>query len=420
MEDRPFIRNSLSYRLDVAQKSLKGEYWSKTRFGRARHRTTLTGAIYLGVSAILSPAVVSFALTIAANLRYSSAMKTSLIRHSVIFAYLGLCCLTSFVLAACDSPTTTQATACMTSAECPQGQECRGQVCVPPLADSADDDFDPETDPCTAGSRLCYEDAIYQCDASGVGAIHVVDCASDQYCDPTHAVCKQAVCEPETPVCNGTIATLCNELGSDVMPGGTDCTSLGQYCINGICGPRLCEPATFVCVDGDVHQCAADGLATFLVNGCSRDEYCQPGQSLCLPQICDPQEAICDGDRATLCNQNGSGFEPGGTDCLVTGQRCDAGICKTPICVPNSYFCRDGNARLCSSTGLSSERVDSCNEDEVCVEGEPECVAMICEPGQPACDGNRATLCDPTGLGYDPGGQDCTLLGRTCQDGVCE
>ncbi len=134
-------------------------------------------------------------------------------------------------------------------------------------------------------------------------------------------------------------------------------------------------------------------------------------------QICSPNEPVCDVNRATTCNSDGTGYAPGGTQCSAT-QTCLAGTCEPHECTPDQPFCAGATVRQCAANGLSSTETTVCGQQQYCDANEIACKDGVCAPNQPVCDVNRATTCNASGSGFVAGGTQCSAM-QTCQAGTC-
>jgi formylglycine-generating enzyme required for sulfatase activity len=134
--------------------------------------------------------------------------------------------------------------------------------------------------------------------------------------------------------------------------------------------------------------------------------------------VCAPDQPACDGNRATTCNANGTGYLAEGLKCS-SKQTCLAGACEDQECSPNASFCSGNSLRKCADNGLSSAEVTPCSSSQYCDATSATCKAGVCAPNQPACDGTRATLCSANGDGYVAGGTVCKA-NETCDTGVCK
>lgn len=134
-------------------------------------------------------------------------------------------------------------------------------------------------------------------------------------------------------------------------------------------------------------------------------------------QICVPDEPACDGNKATSCNSDGTGYLPGGVKCSST-QTCLAGACENVECTPSARFCSGATVRQCADNGLSSEEVAPCASGEYCDSESASCKTGVCAPNAPACNGAVATQCNASGSGYVAGGTACDGQ-TTCEAGQC-
>ncbi|HKO52990.1 MAG TPA: SUMF1/EgtB/PvdO family nonheme iron enzyme [Polyangiaceae bacterium] len=134
--------------------------------------------------------------------------------------------------------------------------------------------------------------------------------------------------------------------------------------------------------------------------------------------VCAPNQPACDGNRATTCNANGSGYLADGLKCS-SKQTCQAGACEDQECSPNASFCSGNSLRKCADNGLSSAEVLLCSSNQYCDIASAACKAGVCAANQPACDGTRATRCSANGDGYLAGGTVCKA-NETCDTGLCK
>jgi hypothetical protein len=89
--------------------------------------------------------------------------------------------------------------------------------------------------------------------------------------------------------------------------------------------PPVCTAGTRFCSGAQLRQCSPSGDTSTLVTTCGASEYCDSASGSCRSQVCAPNQPVCAANRATLCNADGSGHAPGGTDCGV--RSCVAGLC---------------------------------------------------------------------------------------------
>ncbi|HET7542323.1 MAG TPA: formylglycine-generating enzyme family protein [Polyangiaceae bacterium] len=135
-------------------------------------------------------------------------------------------------------------------------------------------------------------------------------------------------------------------------------------------------------------------------------------------EVCIPDQPACDGNRATTCNAEGTGYLANGLKCS-TKQTCLAGACEEQECSPNASFCSGNSVRKCADNGLSSDEVMTCGSNQYCEVLSASCKTGVCAANQPACDGKRATACTATGDGYLAGGTVCKT-NETCDAGECK
>jgi hypothetical protein len=134
-------------------------------------------------------------------------------------------------------------------------------------------------------------------------------------------------------------------------------------------------------------------------------------------QRCVPNEAVCEGDIATTCKVDGSGFATGGVKCS-SQQTCQEGVCLEHECDPGELACNEGNVQKCAEDGLSWFLEQTCGDDEYCDAKGASCEKGVCAPDEPVCVDDRAMVCNATGSGYVGGGTVCKST-ETCQGGAC-
>lgn len=274
---------------------------------------------------------------------------------------------------------------------------------------------------CTAGERLCQQGNVYFC-VDGSHTVPFAECGSGEVCDPNLAVCAKVVCSAGDLSCDGTRIVKCNELGTGYDQIGTDCASSDQVCSKGACETPICKPGATFCKDGNVQTCDATGLAPTVTQVCSSLYYhCGPSGTgaACLYNSCVAGSAACNGNVATKCNTDGSGYESGGTDC-GTDKVCSAGSCQPKVCTGYGYFCKDKNVAYCQG-GLTYSLIQDCGSDARCVamssSGTAACVPYACQPKQTGCLGNQVGTCDSDGTALASVSQDCTATSQVCVNG---
>ncbi len=137
-----------------------------------------------------------------------------------------------------------------------------------------------------------------------------------------------------------------------------------------------------------------------------------------LAPSCVPGQPVCDGNRATTCNADGTGYLDSSIKC-ASRQVCVEGACEAQECLPDATFCSGSSVRRCDGTGLSSAEVVVCDGAEYCDVASASCKSGLCAPDEPACDGERATLCNGRGDGYVGGGTVCSST-EACDAGECK
>lgn len=287
------------------------------------------------------------------------------------------------------------------------GDVCHAGQCLPQI--------------CTPGSRHCYNGSVYSCLNNGTSRSLYSTCYSSYYCaeSGTTATCLPRVCTPGQAYCNGEVAGTCNALGSGAVEGTTtDCAALGgQACHLGACLPEVC-PGTYGCSQGNPRTCTANGTAFGTTQDiCQTTEHCVENARLCVTDVCTQGSPACNGNVATTCNADGSGYLPGGTAC-GEGERCVSGTCLPIICTANAYFCDGGNVYRCGSDGTTSSLFSTCTAAQFCQDGLSYCPMDVCTGGLPFCNGELVSTCRADGSGAEEGGTACPS-GQTCDSGAC-
>jgi hypothetical protein len=200
-------------------------------------------------------------------------------------------------------------------------QDCGTQVCVAATCKPVI---------CTAGTRSCASNIVYQCSPKGDAQTVYDTCTSAEYCDDATRTCQTKICTPNTAACDGNVATTCNSIGSGYTGTRTDCGTTSQpFCVAGACSTQLCSPNALFCENGVVRQCAVDGLSATLYQTCTTSQYCDDATATCKPKICTPNQPACNGNATTTCNALGSGYLDAGTPC--GSLYCVSGTCQTAL-----------------------------------------------------------------------------------------
>jgi hypothetical protein len=292
----------------------------------------------------------------------------------------------------------------------PGGKDCTAKNLVCNEGECADPT-------CAPGEKLCEHDDVYLCIGGGTAAVLFTDCAADEVCDPGLVACRKRICEPGKLGCDDSRVATCNALGTGWDQSGSDCASSNQVCVAGACQAKVCVPGATFCKDGNVNLCDAKGLSSSVSQTCSAYYYhcAESGNSAyCYYNTCTPGSAVCNGNVATVCKADGSGFEPGGTDCGAD-KLCSSGICAPKVCDAYTYFCKDGDVNYCQG-GLSSYVAQDCGSDARClkVNQSATCVPYDCSPGLKACIGNQVGTCADDGTSLASVKQDCGLANQVC------
>jgi hypothetical protein len=196
-----------------------------------------------------------------------------------------------------------------------------------------------------------------------------------------------------------------------------DCAATEQ-CTAGSC--VSCTTGVRVCSAGgrDILVCSPEEGKWTLVETCSNGVECNEYTKTCTaPVVCTPNQPACNGEIATTCNADGTGYVSGGISCAGTGQLCYQGVCAG--CWPTTYSCSGSTVRHCAADGLSSTASATCTSSQYCDPVTGMCKTRVCTPGQPACNGETVTTCNVDGSGYTAGGTSCTDTGGFCHQGAC-
>jgi hypothetical protein len=285
---------------------------------------------------------------------------------------------------------------------------------------------------CEPDAQFCQDGFIYACNATGTSATLSKACMKGTYCVVDDGVpsCKALACNPNGPVCDGDVATVCKADGSGPLPGGQACADSGLSCTQGVCRDFKCEPGEKVCQGGDVYSCNPDGASAALVADCTAGQVCDATQSACRPKVCDPATLGCSGSLVVTCNDFGSDWLPPTQDCAMSGDACVKGECKEKTCTPNAQFCKGNDVHLCDGNGVNSSLSQTCTPGyyhcETYFSGSAYCAQNICNAGQSVCDNNILKTCTADGK-IPATGTDCTADNKycdswslTCQPKVCE
>ena len=220
----------------------------------------------------------------------------------------------------------------------------------------------------------------------------------------------------------------------------TDCDPAcepGEDCVNGICEPKVCEPAcnpySESCVNGEcvakVCEPACDPVSEICVRGVCQSA-CDPAchsltetcvQGVCEPKVCDPEcgddevcvqgqcehKDACSGkickDEMTYCNE-----ETGRWARCELGTGCHLGFCLEGLGIEcEGDVCSEDGERFCSQG-----KWVSCGSLETCVDGHCKLSEDAeCSPG--SCSDDGLYSCN------EEGQFEACSSGYVCEEGRC-
>jgi len=212
---------------------------------------------------------------------------------------------------------------CLVHGDCPAQYNCQENVCV--------------LDVCLAGSAVCQDNAVLTCNEVGDGCLAAEPCLAEQTCFEAfpNAVCQDWICpagqtwcdEPDAPETAITCAADGLSIASSIP-----CPDEGRMCMDGACLDVICPLGSATCdVPGLALVTCVDKGTKQLAEPCAPGTYCQlgvdKGTASCVPQVCPPDQPVCEGNTASVCSANGSKILPGGIDCASLQQQCYKGQC---------------------------------------------------------------------------------------------
>jgi hypothetical protein len=296
---------------------------------------------------------------------------------------------------------------CVLPSDCAGTEHCGQGLCTPDL--------------CAQGTSTCVANARVTCNSDGSGTLTPVPCGTNQACQRvgSDTTCVAALCTPSSRACETTSERVlqCSADGMSQQV-AEDCSATGQVCVAGDCQTVVCAANTLFCSGAEVRRCSPEGESSSVVTNCPTGQYCNPATAACATLLCPPSGPACNGDIATTCNADGTGYIAGGIDCASSALRCFDGECRDQLCSPSTLFCSAGSVQQCSSDGLSSALYQTCSSAQYCDAAAATCRALVCTPNQPACNGNLVTTCNADGSGFVAGGTSCGAL--YCVSGTCQ
>jgi hypothetical protein len=179
---------------------------------------------------------------------------------------------------------------------------------------------------CTPSATFCEEGDVYRCDADGISSILYQQCDPENYHCESHsgsyASCQYNDCEPGELVCHGAYVKTCTDTGT-YPASGTRCAD-DMYCLEGSCKPRVCEPYTYACKDGDIYYCEYDGRAQYVSEQCISGTTCKQIESgfACVSLPCEAGEKSCLGNKVGTCSSDGSTLSAVTEDCAASSKVC--------------------------------------------------------------------------------------------------
>lgn len=246
---------------------------------------------------------------------------------------------------------------CRDSGDCPVGEFCRDQTCVPWI--------------CVPGSAVCEGTLLKTCGSGGEGFVMEEDCDDGDPCT-TGDGCENRRCVAGTP-------RNCD----DGDPCTADSCDPEAGCLNSPVEGPTCDDGD-VCTTGDT--CAVGGCT-----GTPRD--CNDG-NLCTDDLCDPARGCVHRPNQAWCDDQ---------DPCTSGDRCDLGVCRGVL----TQTCEDGDP--CT--------LDRCEGGNCLHQPLPECGP--CQTDDDCDDGNACSLdaclagsCEHV-LAPDPG---CCANDEQCDD----
>jgi hypothetical protein len=230
----------------------------------------------------------------------------------------------------------------------------------------------------------------------------------------------ETVCSAGARRCVGLNVKACSDDGSAESIEQTCLPT--QSCSDGACAENACLPNTHFCKDGAIWKCDSTGGGSTLSQMCAAGQFCRDddGNASCNSQACTPGQAMCDTSVATTCAPDGSGPQPGGTDCAATKQACYQGVCRDVACTAGMKVCQHDDVYLCAQNGTDVSLLADCQANEVCDADMGACRPKVCDVGKLGCDSTRVVKCNTFGSAWEAGGKDCAADGSVCSSGACK
>lgn len=257
------------------------------------------------------------------------------------------------------------------------------------------------------GTLVCAEEVGKCVDCvSDSDCLEGETCGEDNQCHTMLPCDSDKDCKSAGMVCD-KVRGICVECVKQ-----EDCFE-GEYCLNGYCLPQVCSPGTAQCEGNQVLTCGSDGSGFDVTQECSDVQYCNDGT--CMEYLCTPEDMWCEGNLLKICDQTGTTIISQ-VDCSESDEHCFEGECIETICVPLSAFCiDDATVANCSTDGMAFDS-GPCPAEHYCAGG--ECKPWLCQPGKQLCQGQIAITCNESGSAVIDE-SDCGALNHVCIDGKC-
>jgi len=308
---------------------------------------------------------------------------------------------------------------------CMDDETCRAGVCETPTCEpGASTCLDFET------VSICDEDGTRWLDK---GCYRRPQCA--RHVAPLGCTCIDDRCEPR--ICGpGTVAcapdgerwqrAVCNAAGTAwVMVESLHCAPHLACVDSSRCTTPACDVGELRCNvhNGNLERCADNGREFELATVCAdSDSWCFEGADgpACEPRVCEPRTVRCvDGESGReQCARDGLGWD----EILACTHGCAEGRCIAEVCVEGA---RCGTSLVgpfverCADDGISMESERCLGWGEVCDPVLEACAVPECDVDTPAsCEGGERVRCDLNAAGYGYGyTRETCRLG--CTDGEC-
>lgn len=240
---------------------------------------------------------------------------------------------------------------CLSDDDCEDARNCQLGTCV--------------RDVCVEGTSTCEAAGLAVCSANGSVQGQPTPCGSQQTCleDADGARCEPWVCIPGYEGCSTTMGERVVRCSDDGLTEEEvqDCADTMQLCIGGACTDAVCEPSTRFCAGNTVQQCDTTGMSFYLYQTCPTNQFCNPNTVTCAARLCTPGQPTCNGTVYTTCNEDGFGYEAGGTDCSTTDEFCGPMGCTTSAvdlipATPTLYSSALGGYIMLNAYSVTSSR----------------------------------------------------------------